>query len=90
MLAAAPRDGEFFAAPPGEQIKPLLQELLLALIGFTGDVFLDDEGDAEEIKQPASAPFTLAEDVPCVSPSERCAHCADLYFGLDARRRCWR
>ena len=50
----------------------ILEELLLALLGHAGDVFLDQAADEpEKVANPSLCTFRTAEDLDFVSPSNR-------------------
>lgn len=62
----------------------MIHELLLAMVGCTGDVFIDTEREAQQLGRPAksayheatqadpaSCPVKLAPDIDFVSQSER-------------------
>jgi hypothetical protein len=67
----------------------LIQELLLALAGHTGDVFVDDAASAtsaNRLADPLRSTVHLAEDIDWINSSEGCAIPVQLHWALLASR----
>lgn len=63
-------------APSPPPHASLLQELLLALVGHTGDVFVDGaakSGERRLLQDPSQCTVSLASDINWVNSSDRCA-----------------
>ena len=80
-------------APPPPPHASLVQELLLALVGHTGDVFVDtpaaNPGGGWQLQDPSQCTVRLASDIDWVNSSDRCAHgppgCLQLKQGRMSR-----
>ncbi|KIY97433.1 hypothetical protein MNEG_10531 [Monoraphidium neglectum] len=66
------------SSPVGDQeglfsYRNLLQELLMALLGYTGDVFVDaaDDRGALQLQHPSVCTVRLAQDLPWIEPRDR-------------------
>ena len=76
MLNRQHANGVHALRQPEASHASVLQELLLALIGHDGDVFVRAssqrlESDAHTIAQPRSCDMHLAADLPWISPADR-------------------